>query len=90
MEFEFDSGKNLKNQEKHGISFEEAQELWDDEEAIQIPAISETEERFALLGCVHSKVWAAFFTHRGDVVRLISVRRARTNEVKLYESGKTG
>ena len=90
MEFEFDSAKNLAHQEKHGISFEEAQELWDDEEAIQIPAISETEERFALLALFRSKVWVAFFTYREDTIRLISVRRARAEEEELYESGRTG
>ncbi len=89
MEFEFDSVKDLVSREKHGISLEEARRLWEDEEAIQIPAISETEERFALLASYRSKVWAAFFTYRGGVIRLISVRRARTNEVKLYESGRT-
>lgn len=90
MEFEFDPDKNLANREKHGISFEDAQALWEDEDRLQIPAISETEERFALLASFRTKVWAAFFIYRGNAIRLISFRRARTNEVELYESGRTG
>ncbi len=89
MDFEFDCAKDLANQEKHGISFAEAQKLWNDAEAIQIPAISETEERHALLGSLRSRVWAAFFTYRGTSIRIISVRRARPKEVELYESRRT-
>ncbi len=89
MRFEFDPEKNRLNQGKHEISFEEAQEIWSDEEAIQVPAMSETEDRFAIFGEARSKIWSAFFTYRGEAVRIISVRRARKAEVELYESGKT-
>ncbi|WP_345786195.1 BrnT family toxin [Coraliomargarita algicola] len=35
---------------------------------------------------LNRKLWVAFYTPRGDKTRIISVRRARTNERKLYES----
>lgn len=85
MDFEYDPPKSKANREKHGIDFEEAQELWDDPDAIRFPARSDDEERFALLGIVREKVWVAFYTRRAGRIRLISVRRARIEERKLYE-----
>jgi len=85
MEFEYDTWKSQANREKHGIDFEEAQELWDDPDAIGFPARSDDEERFALLGHARKKLWIAFYTRRAGRIRLISVRRARTDERKLYE-----
>lgn len=85
MDFEYDPRKSKANREKHGIDFEEAQELWDDPDAIGFPARSDDEERFALLGIVREKLWMAFYTARTGRIRLMSVRRARTEERKLYE-----
>ena len=86
MDFEFDPAKSQANLEKHGIDFTEAQKLWADEDRLVIPAQSETEDRFALLGRQDDRIWAAFYTMRGEAVRIISVRRARENEIELYES----
>lgn len=86
MEFEFDPRKSESNQAKHVIDFEQAQELWDDPDCIGFPARSEDEERFALLAMLDGKLWVAFFTYRDDRIRIISTRRARTNERNLYES----
>ena len=90
MEFEYDPAKSQSNQEKHGIDFLEAQELWDDEDRLQIPAKSETEIRFGLIAQRDNKIWVAFYTEREEVIRLISVRRARENEEQAYDSGRTG
>ena len=86
MEFEYGSLKSARNKEKHGIDFIEAQELWLDSNSIGFPARSEDEERFALLAQLRGKFWVAFYTVRGDKIRLISVRRARDGELQLYES----
>jgi len=86
MEFEFDPAKSGRNKQKHGIGFEEAQELWDDSDAVGFPARSDDEERFAFLSRRKGKLWVAFYTVREEKVRLISVRRARANEEELYES----
>lgn len=86
MEFEFDPQKSKKNKAKHGVDFVEAQELWDDPDGIGFPAPSEDEPRYALLGMIGGKLWAGFYTIRSDRIRLISVRRARKGERKLYES----
>lgn len=86
MGFEFDQVKSESNKVKHGIDFVEAQALWNDPDCIGFPAKSDDEERFALLAMLESKLWVAFYTTRENKIRIISVRRARTNERKLYES----
>lgn len=83
--FEFDANKSAVNKRKHGIDFDEAQKLFDDEEGAIFDAISDGEKRYALVAKLNEKIWVSIFTLRGEVVRLISVRRARKEEVKLYE-----
>ena len=85
MEFEFDSNKNKKNKEKHGIDFIEAQKLWEDPYRIEIPAKNLDEPRYLLIGKINDKHWAAIFTYRKNRIRIISVRRARKNEKEIYE-----
>jgi uncharacterized DUF497 family protein len=85
-EFQYDSDKSASNREKHGIDFEEAQNLWIDPFRLVIPARSDDEERFALLAKYKDRVWATFFTLRNQTIRIISVRRARKAEVTVYES----
>lgn len=84
MKFEYDPVKSQSNKEKHGITFEEAKVLWEDQDRLQFPAKSDTEERHALLARRRDRIWAAFFTMRGEVTRIISVRRARENEERKY------
>ncbi|MEM7112377.1 MAG: BrnT family toxin [Chloroflexota bacterium] len=85
MKFEFDPAKSQSNKEKHGIDFIEAQVLWADENRIIFPARTIDEERFILIGCVGQKHWTAIYTMRDENIRIISVRRARKEEVSLYE-----
>jgi uncharacterized protein len=85
MDFEFDPAKSAANKAKHGIDFVEAQELWRDPERAFAPALAGVEPRFVAIGKIGDKVWTAVFTWRGDRVRMISVRRARKNEVERYE-----
>lgn len=85
MDFEFDLKKSASNKNKHGIDFEEAQKLWEDPHLLEIEARSIDEPRFLLIGKIGSKYWSAVVTHRDNKVRIISVRRARREEVDLYE-----
>ena len=85
MEFEFDPNKSASNKSKHGIDFEEAQELWNDPHLLEIEARSTDEPRFLLIGTISGKHWSAVVTYREDKVRIISVRRSRKEEVELYE-----
>jgi uncharacterized protein len=84
--FEFDPAKCKSNREKHGIDFVEAQRLWDDPLLLEIPAKTDDEPRFLMIGRIDGKHWSAVVAYRGVNIRLISVRRARIEEVALYES----
>lgn len=84
--FEFDVAKSESNRTKHGIDFVEAQGLWNDPMLLEFPAKTEDEPRYLVIGLIDGKHWSAVITYRGINVRLISVRRARTEEVVLYES----
>ena len=86
MEFGFDPKKSDTNREKHGIDFEEAQKLWHDHHRMVIPAKDLDESRFVLIGKIQEKYWSAVYTIRKNKIRLISVRRSRKNEQKIYES----
>lgn len=86
MDFEFDSRKSKNNKKKHGIDFTEAQALWDDPDLLEIPAKTEDEPRFLVVGKIVEKHWSGIITYRGENVRIISVRRARNEEIELYES----
>ena len=85
-EFVFDPQKSLRNKEKHGIDFIEAQQLWDDPDLIEIPAKTEDEARFLVIGMIGTKHWSGIITYRNENIRIISVRRSRIEEVEIYES----
>jgi uncharacterized DUF497 family protein len=68
------------------IDFVEAQGLWSDPMLLEIPAKTDDEPRYLVMGLMNGKHWSAVITYRGANVRLISVRRARTEEVAIYES----
>lgn len=84
--FEFDDSKSQANLSKHGISFVDAQALWNDPSLLEIPAKTEDEPRYLIIGMIDQKYWSAVITYRDNNIRLISVRRSRTEEVALYES----
>ncbi len=86
MGFEFDPIKSDRNLAKHGIDFIEAQRLWDDQNLLEIPARTEDEARFIVIGQIDARHWSAVVTHRSNDIRIISVRRSRVEEVVLYES----
>lgn len=86
INFEYDSNKSKANLKKHGIDFEKAKMLWDDPDFMEIPARVQDEPRFLVIGKVENKIWSAIITYRGQIVRIISVRRARAEEVTIYES----
>lgn len=88
MDFEYDSQKSDSNKTVHGIDFEEAQQLWLDAEAIEVPLPFETEERFMVIGMIETKHWSAVITYRSSAIRIISVRRSRKQEVELYDLSK--
>ena len=85
-DFEFDPKKSDANKTKHGIDFIEAQELWCDIDYLEIPAKTTDEPRFLVIGKIGEKHWTGIITYRNDNIRIISVRRARNEEIEIYES----
>ena len=84
MNFEFDPMKSAMNKVKHGIDFEEAQFLWDGK-TVWLPLSYPAETRHLVLGMIGKRHWSAIVTKRKNSVRIISVRRSRREERKLYE-----
>ena len=87
--FEWDPKKSASNEEKHGVSFEEAKTVFTDQFArlIADPDHSEKEDRFILLGTsIHSRLLVVCHCVRTkDSIRIISARKADKQERKLYE-----
>ena len=86
MNFDFDPKKSASNREKHGIDFIDAQALWDDPNLIEIPVHVTDEARFLVIGRIAETHWSGVITYRDNVIRLISVRQSRKEEIDLYES----
>jgi hypothetical protein len=87
--FEWDEGKNRANRKKHGVSFEEAQSAFLDENArvLPDPEHSEEEERFVLLGLstsVRILVVCHCYRRKDEVIRIISARKADREEQRQY------
>lgn len=53
---------------------------------LEIPNKTEDEPRFLIIGLINTKHWSAVITYRGANIRIISVRRSRTEDVAYYES----
>lgn len=89
LRFEWDERKNSANRRKHGVSFEEAQSAFADEQGLLIddPDHSAGEDRFVLLGMSSAlRVLVVCHCYRadGDVIRIISARRADRQEQRDY------
>jgi uncharacterized DUF497 family protein len=87
-EFEFDPEKSArtKSDPNRGLDFFEMQALWDDPDRVEIPLPFSKEPRMAVIGRIGSKVWTVITTLRGARIRIISARRSRENEKKIYEA----
>ena len=89
LRFQWDDKKEQSNIHKHGVSFDEARDVFYDENAMQFfdPDHSETEDRFILLGLsFKSRILIVCHCYRESetVVRLISARKADKDEAHEY------
>jgi hypothetical protein len=89
LQFDWDDRKNRANHRKHGVSFEEAQTVFYDENALEFsdPDHSEKEDRFLLLGRSHQLrilVVCHCVREREGVIRIISARKATRKERTFY------
>ncbi len=83
MEFEYDLIKSAKNKQKHGVDFEEAKTIWINDNVI-LPAITDGEQRYMIIGKIKSKLFSCIFTFRNKKIRIISCRRSREKEERIY------
>ena len=94
MRFEWDENKNKTNRDKHGVSFETAQLVFNDPHALSVQDRHECgEERWQTLGLVGGVVMllvAHTYTESGDaeVIRIISARKATKREKQRYEQAR--
>jgi uncharacterized protein len=89
LHFEWDRRKAVANEKKHGVSFEEAKSVFSDERAklIDDPDHSDDEDRFILLGLsstLRVLVICHCYREEGNVIRIISARKATAKESKFY------
>ena len=89
LQFEWDDRKAAANLKKHGVSFEEARSVFLDERArlIDDPDHSDHEARFVLLGLSASlRLLLVCHCYRGEgnIIRIVSARKASTRESKAY------
>ena len=89
LRFEWDERKNRSNQRKHGVSFEEAQTVFYDEQAVLIAdPDSDEEDRFLLLGLsagLRTLVVCHCYRENDEVIRIISAWKATRSERRQYE-----
>lgn len=93
IKFEWNFDKAAANQKKHGISFDEARSVFYDDFAVQFfdDVHSDAEDRFILLGLSdEAKLLIVCHCEResGNVIRIISARKATKSESKFYLGGR--
>ena len=85
MEFDWDEDKRLKNIEKHGIDFRDANILFDGPYLVAPGKASNGEQRWLAIGVIDDVYVTAVFTRRESIIRIISMRRARHGERQKYQ-----
>ena len=90
MQFEWDPHKGAANLRKHGVSFEEASTVFEDDLSLtgDDPDHSASEARFVTFGLSsRGRLLVVSHTERGERIRIVSARPATHSERKLYEEG---
>ena len=94
MNVTWDEAKNLSNQKKHDVSFEEAETVFYDDDSVLFddPDHSVGEERFLIIGVTDTeKLCIVSHCYRDeDVIRIISARKATKHEKQIYWDNLVG
>ena len=90
----WDPGKSRTNKQKHGLSFETAQFVFEDRLAASRPDTSAREERWQTVGMIGNAVVLVVHTPLEadpatgeETGRIISARKATSHERRAYEEG---
>lgn len=86
--FEWDNNKNRSNQKKHGISFEDVSDIFNDNDRIQYQETRDGEKRYKIIGKAFEAIITVIYTMRDLIVRIISARRSNKDERKAYLTNK--
>jgi uncharacterized protein len=87
--FEWDEAKSNANLVKHGITFDDASEIF------YGPVVAKgsnrnNEERWIAIGKTHDRIVTVIFTRRNNLIRIISARRPRPDEKRTYHNASLG
>jgi len=86
--YQFDAAKARANLVVHGIDFGAAAQFdWDSALVLADTRRDYGEPRFIALGLIGNRVHVMVFTPRGEMVRIISLRKANAREISRYEAG---
>jgi uncharacterized DUF497 family protein len=87
MEFEFDPAKDEANRFKHGLPLAFGMRVFDHDDHIVVASHrqADAEDRFKAIGLIDGKLYTLVHTWRGEVVRLISMRRSNAREERDYD-----
>jgi uncharacterized DUF497 family protein len=88
VHFEWDPDKNARNREKHGVSFEEAKTVFEDDLFVSFADSdhSVAEKRYLIVGqSMQRRLLVVAYTERRERIRLISAREATRKERRFYE-----
>ena len=88
LKFEWDEEKDKSNQEKHKIAFEDAVDIFNDEDRIQYATTKNGERRFLTVGKAFQALISVVYTTKELVIRIISARRSRKGERRDYLTNK--
>ncbi len=86
MIFEWDEAKRLSNLEQHGLEFLDVDALLDGAHVQGKATTVAGEERWWAMGRIDDVLAAVIFTRRGDAIQVISLRRARHEERRRYQT----
>ncbi len=86
MRIEFDLDKDAANRAKHRVSLSHGAQVLADANRLDVLDVrfDYAEERFVSYGMIDKRIWVCVFTRRGDIYRVISVRKANDRETKRY------
>lgn len=86
--FDWDENKNGSNQQKHKIAFEDAADVFNDQDRLEYRSVKEGETRFLTIGKAFQAIISVVYTTRDLIIRIISARRASQEERRDYLSNK--
>ncbi|MFT0531669.1 BrnT family toxin [Castellaniella hirudinis] len=86
MEIEYDPAKSERNIQERGLSFDLVADFDFDTAVIKLDTRRDYgEDRYQAFGLIGRRLYFLAFSLRGNAVRVISLRKANSREVRFYE-----